>query len=144
MSEDINQKVQDEAEGLIESEKTLTAEVNTLETELRELDPKFQLFIEKQAELRLVQTKNQKAWDQIKDAMIEYNIKTIKGDWGSVTVVERTNYKADLDEVPAKFIKKVIDTTKIAASHKLEGKLPKGVTTTTTKFLMKKFKKGDE
>lgn len=111
-----------------------------LETELSQND-QFKRFIEFQ---QTVREKSAEVFKNIEQTMIANDIKTVKGDWGSITVVERTNYKADLDELPAKFIKRTADTTKIALAHKLENKLPKGVTTTTTKFLMKKFKKGDE
>ena len=72
--------------------------------------------------------------------MIEHDIKSLKGDWGSLTIAERTNFKVDLDNLPTKFVKKVADTTKIATAYKLDGKLPKGVETSTTKYLTKRIK----
>ena len=111
-----------------------------LETELSQND-QFKKFIEFQ---QTVREKSAEVFKNIEQVMIANDIKTVKGGWGSITVVERTNYKADLDELPAKFIKRTADTAKIATYAKLENKLPKRVTTTTTKFLMKKFKKGDE
>lgn len=92
------------------------------------------------ASLKETQDKINATWKQVETVMIENDIKSIKGDFGSLTIAERTNYKADLDVLPAKFIKKVADTTKIATFAKLEGKLPKGVTTSITRFLTKRIK----
>jgi hypothetical protein len=111
-----------------------------LETQLSQ-NNEFRKFIEFQ---EMVRAKSAEVFKRIEQVMIENDIKSVKGEWGSISLVERTNYKADMNEVPAKFIKKTLDTTKVAASHKLENKLPKGVTITTTKFLMKKFKKGED
>lgn len=119
---------------------SMEQELVKLETQLSEND-EFKKFIDFR---KKVNDRSTEVFKNIERVMIDNDIKTVKGTWGSITVVERTNYSADMTELPAKFIKKVIDTAKISASHKLEGKLPKGVTTTTTKFLMKKFKKADE
>lgn len=95
---------------------------------------------EKISSLKEAQEQINATWKQVETAMIDNDIKSIKGDFGSLTIAERTNYKADLDQLPAKFIKKVADTTKIATFAKLEGKLPKGVTTSSTKYLTKRIK----
>jgi hypothetical protein len=95
---------------------------------------------EKIASLKEAQEKINSTWKEVETVMIENDIKSIKGDFGSLTIAERTNYKADLDVLPAKFIKKVADTTKIATYAKLEDKLPKGVTISTTKYLTKRIK----
>jgi hypothetical protein len=79
-------------------------------------------------------------WKEVEAGMIDSNTKSIKGDWGSVTIAERNNFKVDLDLLPTKFIKKVADTTKIGATYKLENKLPKGVELSVTKFLTKRIK----
>lgn len=112
-------------------------ELARLEAELAQVE-QFKQFIEFQ---RTVRDKTAEVFKNIEETMITNDIKTVKGDWGSLTIVERTNYSGDLTQVPKKFIKKVLDTTKVGQAHKLEGELPKGITTTTTKFLQKRFKK---
>jgi len=125
----------------IATEGQLSVEVDALETELRTSDPKFQLFIEKQAELRQVQAKNAEIWKKIESDMIENNVKSIKGDWGYVTIADRTDYVVeDLTLLPAKFIKKVADNSKINSYIKLEGKLPKGVEEKHKQYLTKRIK----
>jgi hypothetical protein len=129
---DIDENIIQEVEGVIALERNLEG----LELQLSK-DERFQAFLIKQKE---AQQTIRDTWKTIEEQMIEHNIKSVKGEWGSITIAERTNYKADLDELPAKFIKKVADTTKIANFAKLEGELPKGVTTSTTKYLMKRIK----
>lgn len=79
-------------------------------------------------------------WETIKNGMIAADIKSLKGDWGYVTIAERAVYSADVELLPAKFMKKVADLKKIELAYKLEGKLPKGVEVSTTKYLTKKIK----
>ena len=132
MSNKPEQEIQDVVTGVIELQQSL----QTLEDQLAENEV-FQSFLtkQKQAQAEIAST-----WKMVEQQMIEHNVKSVKGDWGSITIAERTNYKADLTELPSKFVKKVADTAKIQASHALEGKLPKGVTTSTTKYLMKRIK----
>lgn len=132
--------IEGEVVSALKEEGALQSELMKLEEELREVSPQFQTFIEKQAELRMVQAKNSEVWKKVEEQMIQNNIKSIKGDWGSITIAERQNFKIDLELLPAKFIKKVPDTTKIAASYKLEGKPPKGAEPYTTRYLTKRIK----
>lgn len=140
---DAKDKIEAEAVEIIEKEHNLSNELMVLESELRNTNPKFQQFIEKQSELKLVQSQSEIFWDTIKTEMIAHDIKSIKGEWGSITVAERVNYKAidnNLEGVARKFIKKVLDTTEVGRTHKLEGKIPKGIDSTITKYLMKRLK----
>lgn len=95
---------------------------------------------DKIAELKHAQDEINATWKQVESAMIGNDIKSIKGDWGSITIAEKNNFKADLDILPSKFIKKVADTTKIGTFFKLEGTLPKGVELSKTKYLTKRIK----
>lgn len=123
-------------------------ELITEETKLAQLEqalqesPQFKAFIQAQQDFR---DKSSAYWKNVEQQMIDNGIKSVKGDWGSLTIVERVNLKApDLTLVPAKFIKKALDTTKVSAYEKLAGELPKGVISTPTQYLMKKFKKAGE
>lgn len=131
---------QEEIDEIISTESALSAELVQLEQELAEI-PKFKEFIAKQAQLRDAQSKSSEIWKRIESQMIDNNIKSIKGDWGSITIAERDNFKAsNLELVPRKFIKKTLDTTKISQFYKLEDKLPAGVEHTTSKYLTKRLK----
>lgn len=80
-------------------------------------------------------------WGTVLDGMSKNGVKKIKGDWGSVTLVEKTVTKIkDLDELPTRFLKKVADTKKINLEIKLKGKIPKGVTLEPSVYLLKKIK----
>lgn len=112
------------------------AALQVLEKEMQAV-PEVAKYLEAQ---RKFQTSSALYWKAIENGMMSNNIKSIKGDWGNLTIAERTNYVSDLELLQPKFTKKVADTTKITASVKLTGDLPKGVTTTTTHYLMKRLK----
>lgn len=119
----------------------LQDDLAALEAELN-ANEVFQRFIELQ---RTFNDRSSEVWKKVEQQMIENNIKSIKGDWGSLTIAERTNYKAeDLEAVPRKFIKRTLDTTKVGAAAKLEGKLPKGITSSKTQYLTKRLKARSE
>jgi len=81
------------------------------------------------------------AAEQIKDAMIEAGVQRIDGEWGYITLAERTNYKAeDLEAIDQKYLKFTLDTTKVKAEATLTGKLPKGVVESKTQYITKKLK----
>jgi len=109
--------------------------------ELAKSNPAFVQFLQQQQDFK---QKSDLFWDTFKNEMIANDIKSIKSPaWGSITVAEKTTYSAtdkDLTGVPAKFIKKVLDTTKVAAQVKLSGTLPKGVEAKDTKYLTKRIK----
>lgn len=91
-------------------------------------------------ELKARQTAIDTSWKELEKAMIDHDIKSIKGDWGSVTIAERDVFSGSVDDVPRKFIKKALDTKKIKTFFTLEGKLPKGVEHRVTKYLTKRIK----
>lgn len=66
--------------------------------------------------------------------------KTIKGDWGSVTVTESDVFDIDELSLAPKFWKKVPDTTKIRATFQLEGKAPKGTVQSKKYGITMRFK----
>lgn len=110
-------------------------ELETLEHELMQNEV-FREFLAKQ---KAYQTASTLYWQSIENQMIASNIKSIKGDWGSITIAERIGFDTT-DELPSKFYKKVVDTKKIADTFKLEGKAPKGATPKYTKYLTKRIK----
>lgn len=52
--------------------------------------------------------------------------KSIKGDWGSVTVKENDEFEIDEKLLPKDYWKKVPNMTLIRGKFQLEGKVPKG------------------
>lgn len=98
-------------------------------------------FAAAEAELKELKAKHDEVVEQIKEAMIANGVTKIDGDWGYITLAERTSYKAeDIMQVPRKFIKPTLDTSKVKAEATLTGKLPAGVSESTTQYITKKLK----
>jgi hypothetical protein len=98
-------------------------------------------FAAAEAELKELKEKHDAIVEQIKEAMIANNVTKIDGDWGYITLAERTTYKADdISVVPQEFTKQTLDTTKVKASTTLTGVLPIGVVETKTQYITKKLK----
>lgn len=66
--------------------------------------------------------------------------KSVKGEWGSATVIERDDFDITESLLPAKFFKRVPDTTKIRKTFQLEGKAPRGCTAIKKYGIMLKIK----
>lgn len=96
-------------------------------------------FAKAEAELKELKEKHDEALDKIKQAMIENDVQKIDGDWGYITLAERTSYK-QIGEVADEFTKKSLDTTKVKAHATLTGDLPVGVQESKTQYITKKFK----
>lgn len=116
---------------VLETEKELAVVQNELQ-----MNPEFKKFLELQ---KSVNEHSAKVWKQVETAMIENDVKQLKGDFGTVTLAERLNWNTT-DELPSKFYKKVIDTTKLSATFRLEGKAPKGAEPSYTKYITKRLK----
>lgn len=100
-------------------------------------------FQEKLVALKDLEKDIKATWKHVEKAMIDNDVKSIKlnDNRGSITIAERTNYKAaDLDEVPKKFIKKALDTEKVKSYAVMMGELPKGISESHTKYLTKRIK----
>lgn len=131
-----------DAQTVIEGEVLATLdmqrELSDLEQTLAD-NPNFQRFLELS---KTVPKKIEESWKKIELQMIDKNIKKVSGDWGSLTIVERTGWEIDADELPPRFFKKVPDLKKITDKYKLEGEggVPKGVTLKPSQYLMKRIK----
>lgn len=131
-SEDTAKVLEGEVVEMVE----LQTEIAKTEATLME-NPEFRAFLTRKKE---VDQQLADFWKRVETEMIEANIKTIKGPWGSLTIAERQNWKVDEDALPAKFFKKVVDTSRITKTYQLEGKAPKGAEPYTTKYLTKRIK----
>ena len=113
-------------------------EVVLAKTEKELMDnPQFKQFLELQ---KSVNDKAAEMWEYVEQQMLENNIKSIKGEFGSVTIAERQGWTYDEETLPKKFFKKVIDTKKVTDTYRLEGKAPKGCAPYTTRYLTKRLK----
>lgn len=95
----------------------------------------FESFVKQAKELQNVL---EDAWTQIEDQMLKHNVTSIKGEWGSLSIAERKNWKGD--KLPPRFYKQTLNTAKLNSMLKLGEKLPKGASYTTTQYLTKKIK----
>lgn len=133
MATETEQVLASEVTDALEAERELA----TLEQELS-ADPRFREFLQKQ---KTVKENIAAFWKNIEEQMIAHDIKSIKGDWGSITIAERLGWEYD-PEIPLapKFMKKVPDTTLLNHEYRLTGKPPKGATPKFTKYLTKRIK----
>lgn len=127
---DVEQQIKDELVLFEQKEQSLATLAEQLQS-----NPKFAAFLEAQKSFNDYQAQ---VWKNIEEEMIANGIKSVKTDKITLTIAERTSYTIDEELLPAKFWKKVPDTTKISGTHKLEGKLVKGTTPRTTKYLVKR------
>lgn len=134
---------------VIESEVSevfaLERSMTEVETELRS-NPKFVQFLEMQ---QAYADKYKEVKKIIGDQHIlaykkDPNLKTLKFDFGTMTV--RDDKKLDIDEsvLPPRYFKSVPNTTKIRNEYDLEGKVPKGVTITKVYTHVMSLKKGEK
>lgn len=98
-------------------------------------------FAKAEAQLKKLKAKHDEVIEQVKQAMIDNGVTSIKGDWGSITLAERTTYSTDdTSKVKTSLLKLVLDTNKVKAEATLTGNLPKGVTETKTQYIVKRLK----
>lgn len=143
MSEDIENIITNEVDDLLTSEAKLKGELVKLEEQLAGI-PAFNAFLQVQAQLNLQNAKAADVWKQVEEKMLENNVKSIKTDKVTLTIVERTSFDIDTDLLPNKYIKKVPNTTLIGSEFKLTGKPVKGTTPRKSFYLTKRFKKESE
>lgn len=120
----------------VEEIKEKENQLSILEDKLT-LNPEFKKFLELK---KSVDEAARQVWKEVEEQMIENDIKSIKGDFGSLTIAERQGWTYDEKQLPSKFFKKVVDTKKITDTYRLEGKAPKGCEPYTSKYLTKRLK----
>lgn len=74
----------------------------------------------------------------LKEQMVANNVRSVKGEWGSLTIAERLNWKT-IDTVAPRFYKKTLDTSKLKAYYIAMNRLPNGVDVSTTQYLSKRL-----
>jgi hypothetical protein len=120
------------------------AKLHGMELQMSELqlalseNPQFVKFMQFQKEFS---DKSSEVFKKLEEQMIASGIKSVKGDWGYLTIAERTDIKViDETKLPKKFFKKQVDSKKLNEAVKLSGKLPEGTEKKITKYLTKKIK----
>lgn len=96
-------------------------------------------FIEFVQYTKEVETRLKEAWSNVEDAMRTYNIKTLKGDWGTVSLGERKVWRTEMDKLPEQFKKITVDTTKLNNAFKAGIKVD-GADYTVSEYLTKRIK----
>lgn len=130
----------------IKAEKKIKAEIVQFEQEENKLqqlaaelqtNPKFAEFLEAQKAFREMENS---VWKGIEAEMIANDITQVKTDRVTLSIAKRVSFDIDTDTLPAKYFKKVPDTTKITNTFKLEGKPVKGTTPKYSQYLVKRIK----
>lgn len=124
---DVKKLIEGEVSDLFAVEGSL----REVETELRS-NPKFVQFLEMQ---QAYADKYKEVKKVIGDHHIEAykknpNLKTLRFDFGTMTVKDINDLTIDEKILPPRYFKSVPNTTKIHNQYDLEGTLPKGVTVT--------------
>lgn len=83
------QQLKQQVENILDVEKKFSA----YEQQLMQ-DEQFKEFLRKQKE---VKKQISDTWKVVEQAMLEHGIKSVKGDWGSITIAERLNWSTPED-----------------------------------------------
>lgn len=95
-------------------------------------------FAQAEAAFKQLEIEKKEAEAKIIEAMEAHNIVKLAGDWGTITLATRKNFKV-IGKLSDEFTKSVIDTTKVNAYYTLNGDLPVNVSVNETKYLVKKL-----
>ncbi len=119
--------IEDEISDVMVLERSLSE----VETELRS-NPTFLKFLEIQQAYndKYKEVKKIIGDQHIEAYKIDPNLKTLKFDFGTMTVKDINNLDIDETVLPPRYFKSVPNTTKIRNQYDLEGTLPKGATVT--------------
>jgi hypothetical protein len=134
----------DDAQKVIEGEvDSFSALQRTLDSTQAELmaNPTFVKYLELTKEVKAADTAMRA---KLKEVMAATKTKSFKGDFGSITLKDRTDYKVDTEALPNKFFKRVPDIDKIKAAHTLMDELPKGVSQEHSQYIEIRLKKTKE
>ena len=93
------------------------------------------------AQAKALQNVLEEAWGIVEQQMLDRDVKQLKGDWGTISIAERRNWKV-VGNLPPRFYKQTVDTAKLNFLQKNGDKLPKGAVMSTSKYMTKKIVKG--
>lgn len=96
-------------------------------------------FAEFVAQAKALANVLEEAWGVVEQQMLDRNVDKLSGDWGSISVAERKNWKAT-GQLPPRYYKTVLDTSKLNFLFKAGEKLPAGAEFTTSQYITKRLK----
>jgi hypothetical protein len=131
-----NQDPQEEIKSTVGSFFAVQKALEAEEASLAAQDERFRSFLQRQKEAK---EKMDVGWDYVKDLMIKNDIRSVKGDWGSLTISERLGFDIDESKLPKEFYKLVPDIKMIGDTYRLEGEAPEGAEPKTTKVFTKRL-----
>lgn len=134
----LKQQLEDSAADLFEKQSQLAL----LEKQL-EQNVEFKNYLVLQRNLK---DQDKLFRESVKEEMIKYEIPKLKGEWGSITLVEKDLYKVvDANKVPNEYKQEKtiidVDTKAIKEDYTLTGILPAGVEVNKSKYILIKEKK---
>jgi hypothetical protein len=95
-------------------------------------------FAEFVAQAKALANVLEEAWGVVEQQMLDRNVKSLKGDWGSISTAERINWKVTADVDPY-YLKTAPDTKKLRAAFDA-GELPTGADFSTSVYITKRLK----
>lgn len=78
------------------------------------------------------------AWERVEQVMLDNHVKSVKGDWGTLSIGERKSWIVE-HELPPEFYKKQLDTAKLNALYKADI-IPAGVDYMVKPYLTRRLK----
>lgn len=129
---DLKAKLEKDAEELFEKQNQLAL----MEKEL-EQNEQFKNYLNLQSAIK---TQDALFRESVKNEMIKYEIPKLKGDWGSISLVNREDYKVeDESKVPTEYKQEKtiieVDTKQIKEDFILTGILPAGVVIKKSQYI---------
>lgn len=97
-------------------------------------------FAEFVAQAQALSNLLEEAWGVVEQQMLDRNVKQVKGDWGTLSIAERRNWKVE-GTLPPRFYKQTVDTAKLNFLQGRGEKVPKNAKLSMTKYLTKKLAK---
>lgn len=104
----------------------------------KDIKTQSQKFLTAMQTAKAIQADLDAFWTAAETEMRNHSITSIKGDWGSLNMAQRKNWRAD--SLPPRFYKQILDTAKLNAFYKSGVALPKGASFEVTTYLSKRIK----
>lgn len=123
----------------IKSLEKIEGKMNELQLVLAD-NPQFKQFMEFQANFK---TKSAELFKKLEKQMIDAGVTKVEGDWGYLTIVNRTDYKlVDETAVPEEYkeTQVVVNMKKVKEDIELTGEIPEGVEEKHSQYLRKGVK----
>lgn len=104
----------------------------------RDITNKTARFIRALQTAKTLEAELSSFYEHIQAEMTATGVTRLSGEWGSLSLATRKNWKAD--KLPPRFYKQTLDTTKLNFLYKSGEKLPAGASFTESTYLTKRLK----